>query len=81
MSGATLSDDRTYADYFYGRGIAYQGKGDVDRAIADFTEAIRLQPRFTMAYASRGSAYEAKSECDRAAADYSEAVRLGTEDD
>jgi len=80
-SGATLSDDRAYADYFYGRGVAYQGKGDLDRAIADFTAAIRLQPRYAIAYASRGSAYEAKGECDRAAADYSEAIRLGTKDD
>jgi tetratricopeptide (TPR) repeat protein len=80
-SGATLSEDRTYADYFYGRGVAYQGKGDLDRAIADFTEVIRLKPRFTIAYASRGSAYEAKGECDRAAADYNEAVRLETKDD
>jgi tetratricopeptide (TPR) repeat protein len=80
-SGATLSDDRAYADYFYGRGVAYQGKGDLDRAIADFTAAIRLQPRFAIAYASRGSAYEANGECGRAAADYSEAIRLGTKDD
>jgi tetratricopeptide (TPR) repeat protein len=80
-SGITLSDDRAYADYFYGRGSAYQGKGDLERAIADFTEAIRLQPRHAIAYASRATAYEARGERDRAAADYSEAVRLGTKED
>jgi tetratricopeptide (TPR) repeat protein len=32
------------------RGNAYDGKGDLDRAIADFNEAIRLDPKLAFAY-------------------------------
>ncbi|MDR1232388.1 MAG: tetratricopeptide repeat protein [Spirochaetaceae bacterium] len=34
------------ADAYYGRGDAYYGKGDIDRASADWNEAIRLNPAF-----------------------------------
>ena len=30
---------------YYNRGIAYGNKGELDKAIADFTEAIRLDPK------------------------------------
>src|SRR5262245_52596486 len=33
------------ASYFNRRGVAYRTKGDLDRAIADFDEAIRLEPK------------------------------------
>ena len=29
---------------FYNRGFTYQNKGDVDRAIADYDQAIKLDP-------------------------------------
>ena len=34
----------------YERGVACQEKGEPDRAIADFTEAVRLQPDFAQAF-------------------------------
>ena len=71
------------------RGHAYQAKGDNDRAIADYAEAIRLDPEDAFAYNGRGNAYQvkrdkdgakhvdrAKGDNDRAIADYSEAIRL-----
>jgi tetratricopeptide (TPR) repeat protein len=51
-------------------------KGDYDRAIADLTEAIRLDPKYVWAYASRGEAYRMKGDYDRAIADLTEAIRL-----
>ena len=51
-------------------------KGEHDRAIADYNEAIRLDPKYVFAYNGRGNAYQAKGEHDRAIADYSEAIRL-----
>ena len=35
------------------RGNALRSKGDMDRAIADLTEAIRLDPKYAIAYNNR----------------------------
>ena len=61
---------------YYSRGLAYYDKGDDDRAIAEFNEAIRLDPKFAYAYSSRGLAYDHKGNLDRADPDYNEAIRL-----
>jgi tetratricopeptide (TPR) repeat protein len=55
-------------------------KGDYDRAIAWYSEAIKLDPRFALAYSNRGSAYYFKGEFDRAIADYNEVIRLDPSD-
>ena len=51
-------------------------KGDYERAIADFNEAIRLDPKDAAAYRNRGFAWKSKGDYDRAIADYNEAIRL-----
>ena len=51
-------------------------RANYDKAIADYTEAIRLDPKFAEAYYNRGVAYENKGEYDKAIADYTEAIRL-----
>jgi tetratricopeptide (TPR) repeat protein len=73
-SGRETSDKLVIA-YNY-RGISYATKGDLDRGIADFSEAIRLDPKNAYAYNNRGSAYENKGDHDRAVAEYNEAIRL-----
>jgi tetratricopeptide (TPR) repeat protein len=50
--------------------------GDHDRAIADFNEAIRLDPKSAYSFYSRGLAYGRKGDFDRAIADYNEAIRI-----
>jgi len=67
---------KTRAQAYYDRGVAYRAKGDTDHAIADYNEAIRLDPDLAEAYSSRGIAYRAKGDTDRAIADYNEAIRL-----
>ena len=39
------------------RGIAWTGKGDLDRAIADYTKALEINPRDAKAYVNRGFAW------------------------
>jgi tetratricopeptide (TPR) repeat protein len=57
-------------------GLAYAAKGEYDRAIADYNEAIRLDQKYVFTYNNRGLTYKAKGDLDRAIADYSEAIRL-----
>src|SRR4029077_16859301 len=58
------------------RGNAYSAKGDHDRAIADYTQVINLDPKSAIAYNNRGLAYRAKGDLDRAIADYNQAINL-----
>jgi tetratricopeptide (TPR) repeat protein len=50
--------------------------GELNRAIADCTRAVELNPKYSLAFVSRGVAYGMKGEHDRAIADLDEAVRL-----
>jgi lipoprotein NlpI len=51
-------------------------KGEYDRAVADFSAAIRLSPQHATAYGNRGLAYGEKGQSERAIADFDEAIRL-----
>jgi tetratricopeptide (TPR) repeat protein len=61
---------------FTNRGNGYAFKQDYDRAIADYTEAIKLDPDFAAAYNGRAGAYSDQGDVDRAVADYIDARRL-----
>jgi tetratricopeptide (TPR) repeat protein len=78
MEWYTKSAQQGYVAGYYARGNVYQyAKQDYDRAIADYTEAIRLNPNDAFAFCARGNAYyTGKKDYDRAIADYSEAVRF-----
>jgi tetratricopeptide (TPR) repeat protein len=58
------------------RGISHYEKQDYDRAIADHTAAIHLNPRESTAFVNRGNAYRAKGDAARAVADFNEALRI-----
>jgi tetratricopeptide (TPR) repeat protein len=61
---------------YYNRGVSYSAKEDNDRAIADYTEAIRLDPALYPPLINRGLAYFDKNDYGRAITDFSEAIRL-----
>lgn len=67
------------ATAFTNRGLAYKSKGQWDKAIADFSEAIRLKPDFATAFNSRGNSYYGKGHFDRAIEDYDKAIELNPE--
>lgn len=71
---------KVLAAVFSNRGAVYYGKKDYNRAIADFSEAIRIDPDFTNAFHNRGLAYYDKNDYDHAIADYSEVIRLNPKD-
>jgi Flp pilus assembly protein TadD len=70
-------DTTEHLSFIYdNRGFAYNRKGDYDRAIQDYNEAIRLNPNEAFAYDARGRAYRNKGDYDHAIQDYSEAIHL-----
>lgn len=58
------------------RGNAYAGKGDNDRAIADYGRAIALNPEYAAAYDNRAIVYAAVGNYSRAIADHGRAIAL-----
>ncbi len=61
------------------RGLEQVALGNLDAAVADFTQAIALGPEFPGPYLLRGNAYADKGEFDKALADLAEALRLDPE--
>lgn len=49
---------------------------EYDKALVDYTQAIKLAPRYADLYFDRGNVRFARKEYDKALADYDEAVRL-----
>jgi lipoprotein NlpI len=60
---------------YYNRGNAYAAKGDQASAIADYDEAIKLEPKNALAFNNRGTAHSEKGDSDAAIADFSEAIK------
>jgi lipoprotein NlpI len=61
---------------FIDRGNAHLAKNEVDPALADYDEAIRLNPRSATAFYDRGILRQKQGDPGAAIADYDEAVRL-----
>lgn len=67
------------ADYI-NRGKEYLQKGEYDNAIADFNEAIVLDPKSATAYGGCGEAYKGKRDYDKAIEECDKAISIsGTE--
>jgi tetratricopeptide (TPR) repeat protein len=60
--------------------IWLEEKKDVDAALRDYTEAIRLAPTVAGLLVNRGNAWAARKEYDKAIADYDEVIRLQPEE-
>jgi len=65
------------ANLYFSRGRAYYDKGEYDKAILDYTDAIRLDHKLSDAYYHRARVLAVgKGENDKAISDFSEAIRL-----
>lgn len=62
------------------RGHGFTEKRELDRALADLDEAIRIDAAYPCAYSNRGNAYRDSEQLDRAAADYAEVIKLAPTD-
>lgn len=58
------------------RGLAHGKQGDHDRAIEDFTAAIRIDPQYAEAYVGRGWSYSRKGLYEQATQDYTTALQI-----
>jgi tetratricopeptide (TPR) repeat protein len=64
------------ATIYDNRAIELRQRGDYDKAIADYSEALRINGGLTGAYTGRGLAYEGKADVEKAKADYRKALTL-----
>jgi len=65
---------------YLNRGADYLAKNDNDRAIADFSELIRRDPKLGGAYTNRGEAWRRKGEVVKAIADLDRAIAINPKD-
>jgi tetratricopeptide (TPR) repeat protein len=61
---------------YFNQALVHGAKKDHRRAIADYTEAIRIMPSLAIAYNNRGYELEAMGEVKQAITDYRQALRL-----
>jgi tetratricopeptide (TPR) repeat protein len=66
--------DRAVA--YINRGLAWQDKYKPIRALADYSEAVGLDPTLAIAYFHRGQVWSKEGDVDRAIADYNQAILL-----
>jgi tetratricopeptide (TPR) repeat protein len=81
ISGVTAAiqagqvEEKYLARAFFFRGTAYSNKGQYDRAIEDFDQAIKIDYD-SGAFCNRANAYRAKGQYNLAIADYDQAIRF-----
>ena len=79
ITGCGSDEEKTIAEL---RKLAVRegiGAWDLDKDIADYTEAIRINPDYALAYYNRATAYQELGDADKAAADFARAKELGYE--
>ena len=68
------------ADTYYRRGMRYRDNEEYDKAIQDFTKALRLKPGWSWTLIARGHAYSWSKRHTEAIADQELAVKLDPSD-
>jgi tetratricopeptide (TPR) repeat protein len=77
---ARLQKNRLDSEVWRYRGGVRAWMKDIDGAIADYSESIRLAPASVEAYMARGFVWQLKGDPKRAMQDWTEAVRLSPAD-
>jgi len=65
------------SDYYYrALGVVYHRRGDAERAIRQFTHAIKVSPRSIAAYVNRAEVHISRRDFSSAIGDLSQAIQL-----
>src|SRR5215469_7872336 len=64
------------ADQYYARALALYQQRDFRKAVAEFTSAIRREPKRAALFVGRGKAHQGNGDLRRAFADFDLALRL-----
>ena len=76
MPGLSMADEPKSAAQALKKGEQLLSAGDVDGAIAAYTEASRLDPEDQQAYFNRAVVYARMGNFDKAIADFTKAIEL-----
>lgn len=76
VHGSTASEAPAEAAGYFQRAMSSARSGDLNEALADYSAAIHLNPRYVQALNNRGMIYERKGDYDRALADYDAALKI-----
>jgi tetratricopeptide (TPR) repeat protein len=68
------------AEAAFKRGEVFYDKKEYDNAIIEYTEAVRISPKYARYYSRRATTYHSKCQYDKALSDFSEAIRLDPND-
>lgn len=71
-----VSKNDSYALAYYSRGVAYYTNKEWDKAMADYSRTIEIDPNYTDAYFNRAIYYDNSGQFDKAIADYSRAIAI-----
>ena len=76
----TLFRGSSDAERHLDAGVRLRNDSRLEEAIAEYNEAIRLDPEYTGAYMNRGNVYHALGQHERAIEDYNQAIRIDPQD-
>lgn len=81
LCGAALSQTAqttmpTTAEEYFKRGNDYRNKNDLEKAIADYTEAVKLDPQLAKAFLNRAVVHFHLKDYDAAIADSTQAIKI-----
>lgn len=79
--GTTRVENVAEAEQHHNVGVGLALKEQWNEAIAEFDEALGLDPNYAVAYINRSAAYFALGQYERAIRDLDEAIRLNAKDD